>query len=101
MRTKKRTSGIDPLTEYDRGMLRAAVVGLFWTIICHKRRFEKFRLKQLSEKIGVNKSAPSQWFSGERPNRTVNTISDIANALEIDLEIRAKDRKTGVNFLPY
>ena len=101
MQTKKRNAENNLLVEYDRGMLRAAFVGLFWTIICHKRRFDKFRLKQLSDKIGINKSGPSQWFSGERPNWTVNTISDIANALDVDLEIRAKDRKTGVTFLPY
>src|ERR1700757_501534 len=83
------------LAAYDRGMLRSAFVSLFWSIISHRKQQGSFALKTLSDKIGVHKSAPTRWFSGERPNWTVNTIADIANALDVDLEIRARDRVTG------
>jgi hypothetical protein len=41
----------------------------------------------------------SRWFKGD-PNWTVNTIANIANALNVDLEIKARDRKTGVIYTP-
>ena len=89
------------LLAYDREMLRSAFVSLFWSIISRKNRHGGFPLKTLADKIGVHKSAPSRWFSGRHTNWTVNTISDIANALDLDLEIRAHDRKTGETYTPY
>ena len=89
------------LLAYDREMLRSAFVSLFWLVIFRKKEHGGFALKTLADKIGVHKSAPSRWFSGGHPNWTVNTISDIANALDVDLEIRAHDRKTGETYAPY
>jgi hypothetical protein len=89
------------LIAYDREMLRSAFVSLFWSIISHKNRRGAFPLKTLADKIGVHKSAPSRWFSGGHPNWTINTISDIANALDLDLEIKARDRKTGETYAPH
>ena len=89
------------LIAYDREMLRSAFVSLFWSIINRKKHHGGFPLKTLADKIGVHKSAPSRWFSGGHPNWTVNTISDIANALDLDLEIRARDRKTGEIYTHY
>jgi hypothetical protein len=86
------------LAEYDRGMLRSAFVSLFWSIITYRKSQGRFALKTLADRIGVHKSSPTRWFSGERPNWTVNTIADIANALEVDLEVTAQDRRTGVRF---
>lgn len=88
------------LREYDRGALRSAFVSLFWSVICDKKKRHAFSLKALSDSIGVNKSAPSRWFSGNRPNWTLNTISDIANVLNLDLTITATDRDTGQRFAP-
>lgn len=87
--------------EYLRGMLRAAVVSLFWNIVSYKRVNEGFSLKLLAEKLGINKSFPSRWFSGDRLNWEVNTIADIANALNVDIEVRATDRITGVVYTSY
>jgi hypothetical protein len=89
------------LIAYDREMLRSAFVSLFWSIISRKNQYGGFSLKILADKIGVHKSAPSRWFSGGHPNWTINTISDIANALDLDIEIRGHDRKTGETYAPY
>jgi transcriptional regulator with XRE-family HTH domain len=86
---------------FDREMLRSAFVSLFWAVIDYRKKHGGFVLKTLSDKIGVNKSAPSRWFSGERPNWTVNTIADIAGALDVEIEIRARDRQTGMVFAPH
>jgi DNA-binding Xre family transcriptional regulator len=89
------------LAEYERGMLRSAFVSLFWSIIAYRKAHGRFALKMLADRIGIHKSASTRWFSGERPNWTVNTIADIANALEVEIEITATDRKTGVRFASY
>jgi hypothetical protein len=91
----------NPLGEYDRGMLRSAFVSLFWNVIAYKKARGRYPLKRFSDEIGVNKSTPSRWFSGDRPNWQVNTIADIARALDVEIEIRAKDRQTGVIFAPH
>lgn len=86
---------------FDREMLRSAFVSLFWAVISYRKKQGGFALKTLADKIGVNKSAPSRWFSGERPNWTVNTIADIAGALDVEIEIKARDRQTGIVFASY
>lgn len=101
MWTKSPKSKDALLIGYDREMLRSAFVSLFWAVICYKKSHGGFALKTLADKLGINKSSPSRWFSGERPNWEVNTISDIAGALDVEIEIRARDRKTGVIFTPH
>jgi hypothetical protein len=90
-----------PLGEFDRGMLRSAFVSLFWNVIAYKKAQGQYSLKRFSDELGVNKSAPSRWFSGDRPNWQINTIADIARALDVELEIQAKDRQSGVIFAPH
>jgi transcriptional regulator with XRE-family HTH domain len=90
MWTKKRTRN-DLVNEYERGMLRSAFVSLFWNAM----KAKGISRQQLANKIGVNKSAPSRWFSEDRPNWRIDTIADISNALGIELEITAIDRETG------
>ena len=100
MWTKRTDSREHLLREYDQEMLRAAFVSLFWSIIVWKKKRGKFDLKTLAEKLGKNKSEPSRWFSGRRPNWTINTIADIASTLDVDLTIQARDRITGTIFMP-
>lgn len=83
---------------FDREILRSAFVSLFWNVIAFRKEHGGFALKVLSDKIGVNKSAPSRWFSGVRPNWTIDTISDIAEALGVDITIAARDRQSGMVF---
>src|SRR5437879_299734 len=101
MWTRAPKSREELLIAYNREMLRSAFVSLFWSVISIKKRRGGFPLKTLADKIGVHKSAPSRWFSGGQPNWTVNTISDIAGALNLDLEIRGRDQKTGETYAPH
>jgi hypothetical protein len=94
MRMKASQSREDLLRAYDRGMLRSAFVSLFWNILGLK----KITQKMLADRIGVNKSEPTRWFTGARPNWTIDTIADIASALDVDIEVRAHDRMTGAIF---
>lgn len=86
------------LAAYRRGMLRSAFVSLFWNILQYKKRTEQLTQKDLAERIGIHKSNPSKWFSGDRPNWSVDTIADISAALGVTLDIRAIDKATGVSF---
>jgi hypothetical protein len=89
------------LADYRRGMMRSAFVSLFWNVISYKKENGGFSLKWLADKLGIHKSLPTRWFSADRPNWTANTIADIAGALDIDIEIRARDRSTGILFAPH
>jgi hypothetical protein len=91
----------DPKYEraYDRSILRSAFVSLFWAIISDRKERGGFTLVQLAKSMGANKAEITRWFKGD-PNWTLNTIASIASALNVDLEIRARDRFTGKVFTP-
>lgn len=85
---------------FERGVLRAAFKSLFWAIITErKKRPEGFKLTELAKAISTSKHEVSRWFNGD-PNWTVNTIANVADALDVDVRIEAVDRKSGVVFTP-
>jgi transcriptional regulator with XRE-family HTH domain len=86
------------LIEYDRDFLRSTFVGIFWSAITERRKHGKFTLQSIADKLNINKSAISRWFSGEPPNWESDTISDVAGALNLELQIQARDRVTGQVF---
>lgn len=88
------------LQEYRRQMLRSAFVSLFWSIIQHKREKSKLKLQEIAHRLGKDKSVVSRWFSPDPPNWTLDTVSDIAGALDVELRIEAIERSTGVVFSP-
>jgi transcriptional regulator with XRE-family HTH domain len=86
------------LREYDRAMLRSAFVSLFWAVISERKQRSRYTLQKFADKLGRHKSAVSRWFSKDPPNWSVDTISDIAKALDLAIELRAADRVTGQIF---
>jgi transcriptional regulator with XRE-family HTH domain len=84
---------------YERGLLRAAFVSLFWAVIMERKKRENFTFQSLAKMLGTNKGEVSRWFSGS-PNWTINTIAAIAHALGLDLQITARERATGAIFTP-
>lgn len=84
---------------YVRGMLRAAFVSLFWVIISERKKRIRLTLQEVAKLVGVNKAELSRWFKGD-PNWTINTIASLAHALNVDIQIRAVDIKTGEVYTP-
>lgn len=85
---------------YERLMLRSAFLSLFASAITlKKRRGRQFTFAGFAKLLKKDKSEVSRWFSG-RPNWTLNTVSDIADALNLDVEIQARDRETGMLITP-
>jgi transcriptional regulator with XRE-family HTH domain len=80
--------------EYKREMLKSAFVSLFWSVISDRKK-NGGSMKELADKLSINKSAISRWFSGKNPNWEVSTLADIADALDLDIRIEAVDRSTG------
>lgn len=97
---KKKTNRAERLRDYDREMLRSMFVSLFWVAIQERKRRGRFTLQELAKGLGVGKSIVSRWFSGQSPNWQSDTISDIANALDLDIEVKAIDRSTGAIITP-
>jgi hypothetical protein len=95
-----RKSEKQQLIEYDRDMLRSAFVSIFWAAITERRKHRKFTLQSLADILGIGKWAVSRWFSGDPPNWTIDTISDVAGALNLDLKVEAIDRTTGAEIRP-
>jgi transcriptional regulator with XRE-family HTH domain len=90
---------IQLLRDYDRDMLKSAISSVFWAVLS-KRKTEGYSLKSLADALGIHKSAVSRWFSEKLPNWEINTISDIAHALDLEVDITVKDRKTGEVYSP-
>jgi hypothetical protein len=100
MWTKKKSKS-KQLREYDRHMLRSAFVSLFWGVIADRRKRGKFTFQELANAVGTNKSVVSRWFSKPHPNWRVDTISDIAGALNLEILVQARDRLKGTIYTPH
>lgn len=84
---------------YDRMMLRSAFQSLFWVVLLARKRQEKLTRKGLADKLGVHKSFVTRAFS-RPPNWQIDRVADISDALNVDLIVEARDRKTGVIYTP-
>lgn len=91
---------IDPAREFRRQMLRSSFQSLFWAVLVARKRRSKFTLKALADKLGINKSYVTRSFSSP-PNWQIDKMSDMADALGVDLVIEARDRATGEIFTPH
>ncbi len=90
----------EAMREFDREMLRAEFLSLFWAVIEHRKLQGTYRLADLANQLGVHKSVITRWFSKEPKNWTIDTIADIANALDVELILRGRDRKDGTRYTP-
>lgn len=80
-------------------MLRSAFVSAFWAVIANKKNTEKFTFSMLADRMQIGKATISRWFSGY-PNWTIDTVSDIANALDADVRIQVVPRDGSGVFEP-
>ena len=87
------------LRAFDRQMLRAKFQSLFWNVVSARKKNGKYTLQQLADTLGVNKSAVSRGFS-EPQNWTIDKLSDMANALGVELAIEARDKAGDVVYTP-
>jgi hypothetical protein len=95
----KKSPMVKRLAEYDRVLFAESVVGLFWAAIKERRKSGKYPLQALADATGIDKGKISRDFSSA-PNWRLSTVVDIANALDLDLEIRARSRETGQTLTP-
>ncbi|WP_032936115.1 helix-turn-helix transcriptional regulator [Mesorhizobium sp. WSM3626] len=100
MKKSKTISDQEFAQEFERGILRSAFVSTFWAVIQARKVETGFTLTQLADRLGINKSAISRWFSGTKPNWEISTIADIANALDVDVEVTVVDRHSNRRFGP-
>ena len=84
----------DAAQAYRRAMLRSAYQSLFWSIILKRKQQTGFTLKALADKLAINKSYISRSFS-RPPNWQIDKLSDMADALDIELTVEARDKRDG------
>ena len=87
------------LRAFDRQMLRAKFQSLFWNVISARKKNGKYTLQQLADTLGVNKSAVSRGFS-EPQNWTIDKLSDMADALGVELVIEPRDKVGDMIYTP-
>jgi len=80
--------------DFRRQVLRAEYQSLFWHALLTRKKEAKFSLKALADKLGIHKSYVSRSFSSP-PNWTIDKLSDMADALNVDLIVEARDRANG------
>ncbi|MFN9015835.1 MAG: helix-turn-helix domain-containing protein [Hyphomonadaceae bacterium] len=80
--------------DYRRQMTRAAFQSLFWNVLQKRKQDAGLTLKGLADKLGIHKSYMTRSFSSP-PNWQIDKLSDLADALEVELVIEARDQKTG------
>lgn len=85
--------------DYRRQMTRSGFQSLFWHVLLTRKKEFGLTLKGLADRLGINKSYMSRSFSTP-PNWQIDKLSDMADALDVDLIIEARDRKTGRVYTP-
>ena len=80
-------------------MLRSAFQSLFWSVLLARKRAEGLTRKGLADRLGIHKSFVTRSFSAP-PNWQIDKVSDMAEALGVDLIVEARDRATGVIYTP-
>jgi hypothetical protein len=85
------------MRDYDREMLRSSVVTMFYGALQRKKE-RGYTAQKMADTLGVHKSCVSRWFSGALPNWELNTVSDLAFAMNLDLHFSACDRDSGEVF---
>jgi transcriptional regulator with XRE-family HTH domain len=85
--------------QYDRMMLRSAFQSMFWGVLLARKQEMGLTLKGLADKLGIDKSYVSRSFSSP-PNWQIDKLADMADALDVEIEIAARDVKTGKVYTP-
>ncbi len=86
--------------DYRRQMTRAAFQSLFWSVLLKRKQDSGLTLKGLADKLGIHKSYMTRSFSSP-PNWQIDKLSDLADALEVELVVEARDQKTGRTFTAF
>lgn len=73
-------------------VLEAQIFGAFWLAIEARRKEDGLTQNELSERTGRDKTNISKLLDGPR-NWTLKTISDLAEALNLQVEFSLKDKK--------
>jgi len=81
---------------FRRLRFRRRVQSVFWTTIQYKKENGGYRLQALADALKVTKSVVSRMFGVNRQNWTLDKLSDLADALGVDLVIEARDRSANV-----
>lgn len=79
---------------FSRGMLRSMFQSLFWAVIQFKKSKGKFTQQQIADALGIDKSGVSRSLAYPS-NWTIDKMSDISEALGVDIVVEARDRATG------
>lgn len=85
--------------ELSRDLMRSAFRSLFWNVFSYKKKHEGYALKAMADHLCVDKSLVSRWFSND-PNWSLNTVADIASALNVEIKIMAIAKDSGTKFGP-
>ena len=84
----------ESVKDYDREVLKVGLSSLFWAIVKDRKKRAQYTLADLARDTGRDKPTVSRWFSAP-PNWRLDTVADIASALDVDLELRAVERGSG------
>lgn len=76
-----------------RELLRSSFASVFWSAFKAKQKRSGYRLLDLAKDTANDKATVSRWFSS-LPNWQIDTIADIADALDVDLIIEARERSS-------
>lgn len=88
------------LRDYRRDALRSGFLSAFWSVIQHRRARRRFTFQEIATNLGVDKSNVSRWFSRDLPNWEIETVADLAGAMNVSVNITITDNETGEMFGP-
>lgn len=83
------------IKQFSREMMRSMFQSMFLSVFNDRKKRHKMTQQQLANSLGINKAVISRNLNSP-PNWTIDKISDMAEALDVEIQIMARDRKTGI-----
>jgi antitoxin HicB len=77
---------------FERELAKASAIATLLQSIEQARARRQLTKAEVARRVGSERSAISRLLAGKNANPTFNTLADLADALDLEIELRVKER---------
>jgi DNA-binding phage protein len=77
---------------FERELAKANAIATLMLALDEARKRNDLSKAEVARRVGSERSSISRLLSGNEANPTFNTLADVADALDVEIEVRVKPR---------
>jgi DNA-binding phage protein len=77
---------------FERELSKANAIATLMRTLDEARKRNDISKAEVARRVGSERSSISRLLSGREANPTLNTLADVADALDVEIEVRLKPR---------